>query len=879
MGGGNNQPLAVNTGSHRPPNQDQHNEQPKQPQEPSDASKIRELIGKLDPEKDFENISRELMEKVKSGGEARLKIIMDGLESKAKAGNQAAIDFLRELARNAEFPLAQSMANDRLDKLGIQSVASATKDDPTNFLPYDTQVVLTLSPNRILRSDYSRALFTFGAFRHEDFENRIGINLGLIEKLIISCNKDHGHVLGVIRTSEPFAWDEVKVKLQVDPKECRTSKGKVYYLGKVDILSEFLNNTMPPVTTLSKQAAIYKKDDRTLVYGDEATIKEFIDNPPAPRITSAPKKDNTPPPTTDSGPGQPSLTGAGGGPSVTGAGSGAGQLPPGAGGGKKTEDKPKVPEAPKYEPYMTIDNKLRQLIELAEDKKESLGLFADSVAAGGNKSILTPIMLLKTMSPSTQEKVDMFALALMPFEGLENPTLRGAFSSSNRTDAELIRKEFEKLLIGKRDELKEFFNFDVQIGKKEDDTGSSSESGTPPPPTMSGGGGAPSGIGSGGSGMSVQRPGTGGAPPRPNAPNNPPSTTPEPEKTEDKKKPLAQVDINRREDFILVQVTIFNKPERMMEIQVGSMMVNMRTLWEMSGAKLRIGNLAQGIGLFTEAHAAANDRYIVPMGAYPRTPDPTRGPRPFPPSERVSWMPHLLNYLPSDRYQGLRDAINFNASWKDPANVDVGRVPISAFLNPSSSGKYFVRVRGVSQPLAVTDFVGMAGVGPDAPYYPKTDRRAGFFGYDRQIRLEDVKDGMENTIFMIQSDSSVVGPWIAGGGSTVRGTSEKCDRDIGVRGGFASPNYKGNPGVWVMMGDGSARFLTKDISPKVFEALCTINGGDDPGLLDSFAPRERLEATPITRVNPSKSTSPDKKKPALIEEDDTEKPKTPPKKP
>src|SRR5207247_709057 len=133
--------------------------------------------------------------------------------------------------------------------------------------------------------------------------------------------------------------------------------------------------------------------------------------------------------------------------------------------------------------------------------------------------------------------------------------------------------------------------------------------------------------------------------------------------------------------------------------------------------------------------------------------------------------------------------------------------------------------RGVDGPMPVTHFVGMAGVGPDAPTLPKEDPRAGIFGYDRQIKVEDIKDGVSNTIYMIQTDPVTAGPWIAGGGATVRGTSTS-GADIGVPGGFVSPNYNGKEGVWILMADGSTRFLTKSVSPEVFKDLCTINGGN-----------------------------------------------------
>ena len=63
-----------------------------------------------------------------------------------------------------------------------------------------------------------------------------------------------------------------------------------------------------------------------------------------------------------------------------------------------------------------------------------------------------------------------------------------------------------------------------------------------------------------------------------------------------------------------------------------------------------------------------------------------------------------------------------------------------------------------------------------------------------------------------------------------------------MKGAFLSPDYNGKKGTWIMMADGSVRFLTKDVNPAVFKALCTITGDDDGDVsdLDAIAPRATL---------------------------------------
>lgn len=182
---------------------------------------------------------------------------------------------------------------------------------------------------------------------------------------------------------------------------------------------------------------------------------------------------------------------------------------------------------------------------------------------------------------------------------------------------------------------------------------------------------------------------------------------------------------------------------------------------------------------------------------------------------RVSWLASLLPYL---GYQELHDQISFSDEWTDKKNIPVAATIVDAFLDP------MVPMRRWKGPplegVALTHFVGMGGIGDEGPRLPKEHPKAGIFGYNRKTALADIRDGVSNTIMLIQA-RDVFGPWIQGGGATVRAAQSRPY--IGVTSGFGSP---GDAGVMTIFADGSVRFLSKDIDPAVFEALCTINGGE-----------------------------------------------------
>jgi hypothetical protein len=201
------------------------------------------------------------------------------------------------------------------------------------------------------------------------------------------------------------------------------------------------------------------------------------------------------------------------------------------------------------------------------------------------------------------------------------------------------------------------------------------------------------------------------------------------------------------------------------------------------------------------------------------------------PISRIGWMASLLPFLGQ---QEAYDQINFGESWTYEKNIPVALTIVEAFLDPNVPQR---RWRGLPfEGVALTHFVGMAGVGPEAPRLPKEHPKAGIFGYDRKTALDDIRDGASHTILMIQV-RDVFGPWLQGGGATVR--AAQSPPYLGVTGGFGSPGPNG--GAMTIFADGSVRFLSKDIDSAVFESLCTINGGEpvDP---DQVAPPAKTAA-------------------------------------
>jgi hypothetical protein len=175
-------------------------------------------------------------------------------------------------------------------------------------------------------------------------------------------------------------------------------------------------------------------------------------------------------------------------------------------------------------------------------------------------------------------------------------------------------------------------------------------------------------------------------------------------------------------------------------------------------------------------------------------------------------------YVPVTPYfdfKELYNGIDQAQPWNRDFNGSLARVPIGILTCPSAAAVE-------SKAPKPTTSIGIAGLGRDAPILPTTDPRAGIFGHDRQTALAAIKDGAANTMMLAESGRTT-GSWLQGGGATVRGLDPASKPYIGPGRQFGGLHE----GVaLVAMADGSVRFVSESIDPKVFEALSTIAGGE-----------------------------------------------------
>ena len=225
---------------------------------------------------------------------------------------------------------------------------------------------------------------------------------------------------------------------------------------------------------------------------------------------------------------------------------------------------------------------------------------------------------------------------------------------------------------------------------------------------------------------------------------------------------------------------------------------------------LRRWRLAAGKRAVEDRQAALSagiKAFLEKQGRFPKA---VAGEGLLPPSTRLSWIASLLPYY---EHPDWFEKLDFGYGWKDSRNVGVAKRPLDAVVNP------LVGPRADAEGFPVSHFVGVAGIGPDAADLPADDPRAGVFGNDRRIALEEIEDGASNTLAILGVVQGL-GPWAAGGGSTVRGIAGRPV--VNGPDGFGS----GLPdGMIAGMADGSVRFLSSDIDPRVLEQMATIRGG------------------------------------------------------
>ncbi len=203
-------------------------------------------------------------------------------------------------------------------------------------------------------------------------------------------------------------------------------------------------------------------------------------------------------------------------------------------------------------------------------------------------------------------------------------------------------------------------------------------------------------------------------------------------------------------------------------------------------------------------------------------------------SERLSWIADVVADAAPAGPQPLRDR-----SWQDPLNDRFVRRPLTAWQNP--------RVKTLTGPhgFPAAHFVGIAGVGEDGPQLPADHPRAGIFGYGRQTRLDQVHDGLTETM-MIAGVTTDIGAWAGSGRGTIRPLTQAPY--VNGPDGFGT----GQPdGMYLLMADGSVKFRSVRTAPVIFRRMAAMNDGLplDPEVPGEPGDKQNSEQ-PVPEKNP-----------------------------
>jgi hypothetical protein len=211
---------------------------------------------------------------------------------------------------------------------------------------------------------------------------------------------------------------------------------------------------------------------------------------------------------------------------------------------------------------------------------------------------------------------------------------------------------------------------------------------------------------------------------------------------------------------------------------------------------------------------------------FKRFPAGTSGNLSLPPEQRFSWYPPLWHFFEGkppkllvDENQPWNAAVNrspqakYIVDWDMPTrHVEVGPLPhLHLFSCPNASSEE--RIFGIQ----LTQYVGMAGLGRRSPELERDEPGVGFWGYDRQLKIDDLERGASNIVMLIETGYET-GPWLAAGRPTVRGYEPDGAPVFGEGRQFGGLHSV----CLAAMADGSVRRFDDAIDPAAFSAMTTI---------------------------------------------------------
>ncbi len=740
-------------------------------------------------------------------------------------------------AKKAEKPKPAALPQPVDDPMAVKV------EEITNLLPNETKAVVSLQVERIVETEIKSQSTEPGAFNRNGFQHTFGFSIEDVQRIVQASDPDEGWVFSVMRMIRPVLKADLSRQLALQP-QTPINGMEWYTVGRpLDGLANLLLKCNQPHDPF----CLFIMDGRTLIFADQAQLQKFLEMKCQPELKTRPmiyaSGGKLP---------APRGRGRGGNPKAGGAAAKAGT--PAAPPTPPPAAKPPAGTAPAEpeervdlsRPYLTVSEELNRVLTPVEkqEKDDHAVLLTAAVDVRTCGEPILRFLASRTELPlppgalehlsKQKENVRTIAVCLKAFR-----RDKAAFSVAVEMVLPSMARRLEAELTDWMKELPELTNGGLLLVQDAVQgaravTSSKSASGSPTAAP-----GAPSGPPAPPRGQMRRATGTGdtGAGAGRGGPENQIAIT-ETTKGRDGNWSIYSADAD----------VVFNLDLNMRDAwykgtldHIRDHMVLAHSQAQLADTRLRIHELAAALKEYVRAKGS------FPRGTMARAADPERL-IDWAPDQRLSWLAELLPQLPGGDYAELQ--ADPNKSWTDEPNLTLARMPVAQFLAPPREDQgppHMVVYPGQTGLFGPTHYVGVAGVGLDAASYKNNDPKRGVFGYDRVTKPDDIKDGPANTIAVLMIPPEGAGPWILGGGSSVRGVP--ADKKEGVR-PFVCAEYKGRKGTFAIMADFTVRFIPADIPADVFQALCTIDGKETIEKLDKIAPVVEAEAPPSVAVAP-----------------------------
>ncbi len=721
------------------------------------------------------------------------------------------------------------------DEKAAPALSFASGANITNMLPNETMAVINLPMKNIRTNTLGKMMFEDNLGASSKDAGRMGFSLQDLDQWIVALsNSDPVWYFHILRTTKPVDMAVLTKTLQLKPADGGPIQGQDYFVTQVNWVetAQMLPPSMKPTgepdapSSDSHPMFVRLHDPVTLVIADQYPMKKFLEvkghfkeQAPLPAEGAAGDSpfNNFPGARGGSPRGGPRGAPAVGAPPVDGT-------PPAAGGAKPGAGSPAAVSAGNYR---TINPHLKLTLDRVEANAPYLVSCAFYLENDPYLDFLATTFLqfkgkLHSAGFSYQWKEDNRMVAVASVE-CDNDQ---AANSLRQGIEKVVQPFFDKTFL-----YPPRYTFRVRRGREKTDNTNNPGNANPAP------GGRPRGPGGA---PPIGPPGGGNPPPGPGNPPGGPGNPNQPGAQEPPVGVVFHVDLTTQGRWFNLATDIKARDAIRNDVlqAIEPYLVRMQGEFEMGMARPNTHALAGAAMSFIEQDTQ------FPRGTTEyRKPSPVRAGRAWPPDQRVSWMAELLPYL---GYDQVSRRVRRDLSWRDEENITPASVLVPNFLAPGSvKSTWYVSYPAIEPELAATHFVGMAGVGLDAATYPPDHPDAGIFNYDRRTSLAGVPN-KSKTIFMIQVPPGFHSPWIAGGGSTIRGVPQTKSVQP-----FLSLNDKHERTTTVVMADGSVKTISAKISDDVFKALCRVKG--DKGDLDlrEMKPVPVPEEQPELRATPT----------------------------